>query len=1162
MPDGRSPNPDSTVVRPPLSNAHPTQALGTRHADAENDSELTQPEVPGHAFSAPGLPNVPGYTVTREIARGGMGFVYAADDPVFGREVAVKVMRPWQDAGRFVVEAKVTAQLPHPGIPPVYALDTLPDGRPFLVMKLIEGRTLADVLKPEARAELPRLLGVFEAICLTVGFAHSRGIVHRDLKPANVMVGAFGEVQVMDWGLARAWKEEGEPDTPPSFTSAPPAPDTPQTEIGSVKGTPAYMAPEQARGEPVDPRADVFALGGLLAVALTRVPPFHADSIGEVVQKAARADLSECFLRLDVCGADPDLIAVAKRCLAARRDDRFADGEAVAAAVAAYRAGVEDRLRAAERDRAAAEARAAEEANTRREAEARSAEQRKRRRLERVTVALVAAFAITGGAVYQWFERREERRQRAEEVAETDRKLADERTRADRQSTEARLKGEAAAEARLKGEQARRGIDAGLKLATDLRKQYRFAAATAALAQAHELATSGAPERVAEIERARADLALAVRLDDIRYRKWIWVNTGGGKGDFDTKIAAPEYRKAFATHGLDLEALPPTEAAARIASSGVRAELVAAVDDWALYEPNDTVRDRLLEVARRADPHPWRDRLRDPANWVNSTVLTKLAEVDPSATTPASLSVLTIVMQRGGLDPLPLLSAAWARHPTDFELAFVLGQLLVGRGDERAVGPHEAARAVRPENPSVWNNLGVVLQHVRDTDGAIAALRETVRLNPGYAKAYHNLGVSLRIKGDKAEAIAAYRESIRLDPAFAPSHNNLGNLLSETRDPVGAIAALRECIRLDPTCAAAYTNLGNLLIIRGDAAGALAALTESVRLDPSDPRVHTNLGFARQETGDVPGAIAAYREAIRRDPNYAMPHYNLGDLLNRKGDVDGAIAAFREVVRIDPKDVPALTNLGGLLAKKGKLDEAVSMYRAALKVDPKCVLALYNLGVALDRKGDREGAIGAFREAVRLDPKDPSARTRLGGVLADTGDLKGAIEEFRAVVRLTPNSPAAHNNLGSALAQNGELDAALESFREVVRFAPKFAQGHHNLGHALRAKGDIEGAVGEFREVVRLDPESAVAHTNLGSLYLQQKKYTDAVACARTAIKLDPKYSTAHAMLGTALQQSGDIPGARAALTEAARLDQRWAGTLAKLPPVTVAPPPREVNRP
>jgi len=296
-----------------------------------------------------GLPLVPGYTVTREVARGGMGVVYRAYDPTFEREVAVKVMHAGQDAGRFVIESKVTAQLPHPGIPPVHELGTLGDGRPFLAMKLIEGRTLSDELRASSRADLPRLLNAFEQICQTVGFAHARGIIHRDLKPANVMVGAFGEVLVMDWGLAKA--VPGSRFQVPSEDAervAAPQRGVDETQAGQIKGTPAYMAPEQARGEQVDARADVFALGGILCAILTGKAPFSGNAATDTVKKAAAAELNAAFARLDGCGVDEELVAVAKRCLAADLADRYANGEEAGAAVASYRAGVEDRLRQAE----------------------------------------------------------------------------------------------------------------------------------------------------------------------------------------------------------------------------------------------------------------------------------------------------------------------------------------------------------------------------------------------------------------------------------------------------------------------------------------------------------------------------------------------------------------------------------------------------------------------------------------------------------------------------------------------------------------------------------------------------------------------------------------------------------------------------------------------
>ena len=192
-------------------------------------------------------PDVTGtrYELVSVLGRGGMGVVYRARDTALDREVALKIFdRPPGDAN----EAKLIARLEHPGIVPVHDFGELPDGRCFYAMKLVRGDRL-DRWMAEGR-EIGERLGVFLRICEAVAFAHAHGVIHRDLKPANVMVGRFGEVLVLDWGVA------AEVRTSKSALRT----------TDPIVGTPDYMAPEQARGEPgVDHRADVFALGAMLA---------------------------------------------------------------------------------------------------------------------------------------------------------------------------------------------------------------------------------------------------------------------------------------------------------------------------------------------------------------------------------------------------------------------------------------------------------------------------------------------------------------------------------------------------------------------------------------------------------------------------------------------------------------------------------------------------------------------------------------------------------------------------------------------------------------------------------------------------------------------------------------------------------------------------------
>jgi serine/threonine-protein kinase len=233
-------------------------------------------------------------------------------------------------------------------------------------MKLVKGETLSKLLadRDDVASERGKFIGIFGQVCQTMAYAHSRGVIHRDLKPANIMVGAFGEVQVMDWGLAKVLPAGGVADeknslqkqqgqsiiqTMRSVGSDPPGAARSvgsQTQMGSVMGTPAYMPPEQALGEidQMDERADVFGLGGILAELLTGKPPYVGNDATQVYRLASRGKLEDCFQRLDACGADSELITLAKHCLELEPKDRPRDASVLAERISGYLESVETKL--------------------------------------------------------------------------------------------------------------------------------------------------------------------------------------------------------------------------------------------------------------------------------------------------------------------------------------------------------------------------------------------------------------------------------------------------------------------------------------------------------------------------------------------------------------------------------------------------------------------------------------------------------------------------------------------------------------------------------------------------------------------------------------------------------------------------------------------------
>jgi serine/threonine-protein kinase len=346
------------------------------------DSELRQSLAAGLPADFGGLATLPPpassgasrYSLSRVHATGGIGRVWLAHDTAMGRSVALKELRP-ERAGehatveRFVKEARITGQLEHPGIVPIYELAHRPEGgEPFYTMRFIRGRTLAAAIRRFHDPNLPppqspvlafrELLTAFLGACNAAAYAHSRGVIHRDLKPANIALGDYGEVIVLDWGMAKVlpvghdsdraagrhdsdraagrhdWNRAPQaglatmPEPPPRIE--PPGEKAGQTVAGLIIGTPAYMPPEQAEGrhDLQDQRSDGYALGAILYEILTGGLPFEAPNTEALLEKVRREAPLLPHARKQ--GVPRPLEAVCLKALAKRREDRYPSALALA----------------------------------------------------------------------------------------------------------------------------------------------------------------------------------------------------------------------------------------------------------------------------------------------------------------------------------------------------------------------------------------------------------------------------------------------------------------------------------------------------------------------------------------------------------------------------------------------------------------------------------------------------------------------------------------------------------------------------------------------------------------------------------------------------------------------------------------------------------------
>ncbi len=334
---------------------------------AGDQNEASAPPDPPEAPLQGEMGNAPvhmEYALRREIARGGMGQIYEGTDPLLKRQVAVKVssVSVGGEDLRFSKEAKILAHLAHPNIVPIYAIGVDELDRPFYSMKLVKGRTLQAVMNALCENDAPtekaysrdRLLTVFRKILDAMAFAHSKQILHRDLKPENIMVGEYGEVLVMDWGLA---KPLGEAETLPAVATAQRiTTDMGLTMEGEVLGTPQYMSPEQAAGftAELDFRSDIYALGGILYAILTLRPPVEGGDLEEILTKVKKGDITAMTSRSSRSagpaalqpppsamekGIPEALQAVTMKALAREREHRYETVEALISDIEAYQHG-------------------------------------------------------------------------------------------------------------------------------------------------------------------------------------------------------------------------------------------------------------------------------------------------------------------------------------------------------------------------------------------------------------------------------------------------------------------------------------------------------------------------------------------------------------------------------------------------------------------------------------------------------------------------------------------------------------------------------------------------------------------------------------------------------------------------------------------------------
>jgi serine/threonine protein kinase/Flp pilus assembly protein TadD len=978
-----------------------TQRLRLAAADEGAPSTLTGTRPAGEPASEPASAGAAGrYQLGRLHARGGLGEVLVARDDELQREVALKRLQStWADnrdsRRRFLREARITARLQHPGIVPVYGLVTDANGRPCYAMRLVEGASLKEALSQFHKADLPdrdpserslalrELLTRFVAVCNTVAYAHSRGIIHRDLKPSNILLGAYGETLVVDWGLAKPWAaaEGGDADDDTRTPDlAGPLPEG-ATRMGEALGTPAYMSPEQAAGrwDLVGPASDVYSLGATLYHVLTGRVPFANRNLEAALVQVQRAEFPPP--RQVKPAVAPALEAICLKAMAPQAEARYAGALELAAdverfladePVTAYREPLLPRLRRWGR----------------------------RHRTAVLVAAVTLPFFLAGGVggLFLWEKAEEERHENLaarRTSAEASEEVALAELHADHFASAAGLLRQAAAG--LEGEPELAALRSRLEARRDRAERLAGFYESTDQAERLEAEQSTRADNFADSGAAAVGERGLARLDVFEPGEW-WNRLP----DDDLTQAQRDRLREDVYHqllllagvrakrglgkgwGLETEAafraaLQAADAANRFRPESYAGRRMEAFAHLVLVEPGQIRRNVVQE------PNSATDYYVSGLLHLGVAIVTDPSE-DRGGFERALMGTARLVVPLDYKTPLATAERhfrmATAREPRHYWSHCWLGLTLSKAGKKEAAElAWGACVALRPDYPTAYCFRADALQQrgLRTTDPlarqrlldqAFADADTAVRLDPSSYMARRARVDCLLGQGKYAQALPDCDAAIHLEPKVAGALIDRGVCYQHLGKPEQALADFDQAVTLAPRDPDAYRARGNLHASRGEFERALKDLDRAVGLQPNDTRLLEDRAAAYAHLGQWKSALTDWVKIRELRPNDARVGQWVAALQLQTGDADGYRQTCADLLKrfSATRDAgTAETVVRACVLAPDALPEparAVDLAERATRADagrPTCRVAR---GAALYRAGKWDEAAGALRGAT------------------------------------------------------------------------------------------------------------------------------------------------------------------------------------------------------
>ena len=1061
------------------------------------------------------------YQVLQTLGKGGMGVVQRVQDKWLGREVALKririaggktsnvAKRQQQMLFRFRKEASITAVLEHPNIVPLHDIQKISNGNLYFTMRKIEGSTLTSILEQKRSGSTiydeDKILSIYFKVCDAVAYAHSKKVIHRDLKPDNIMVGKFGEVYVLDWGIAKQLEKDAsiEPDIPPldpNFLKN--YQETVYQTVGGL-GTPGYMPPEQAmNANAVRPQADIYALGVMLKQCFTLRSPyeeFQQEMLSN--QKILTGDSKKKDKKEEEHDADlsEDILAIVQKATEDEWYKRYESVQMLVDDIQRYSRNIQISIRK----------------YSFRELCVKWFERNKKFLI--LTGLFVSLWFFLFG--YFRFSQYKEKQNRFYDAYQA---VFEEKEKADREQNGTptinrllsilNLVNKALSIDPEHKEMQEEKYFVAQKLIDLCCQKQNYQMAHYVLKDLERLITFTETDKKTFEEKLTTEKNKTLKQHQQILDVWISL--------FTTSILDKKKQERAIVEISRMREKTIVEKLTQLVYEGV--------DYFVKDQKIDPRKDEFYQVmvrglGRQGNPETSSLLLNSLTQLTN-----KLATVPQGNRSLRELNYAVALSEALGNTKKQGLAHLFqnvrvklGEHSLFWDrTTFAYHKLLMA---EKKKMESQSINTYPPNSPEEKVYQGIAAKEQGNLQNALDLFSQALALNPKYAFAYYQRGLIYSNQKQFEKALQDYDQSLKYNPYFSKAYYQRGTVQKERNQIEKALTNYSEAIRLSPRSHSLYFSRGLLLQQKGDLDQALRDFKEVLSLVPNQTKAWFHCGQIEEIKENSTQALSYYSQAIQQDPQFVEAYFRRAHLQGEKKEFEKALSDLTQILLLQPKNQTASLWRARFLVEMGDSQKAVTEYTKILQSNPNSA-ELYLARAYLWKKLNKPQKLTLdFQKALQLEPQNSKVHFQYGVFLIEQKKEKEALERFNQAIQLNPKYEKAYVERAKLFYKMNQFSNSLKDYNQALLLNPNQISLYKIRGKILQKQGKFSEAENDFEKALSFKPNDLELYLFLGNLKLQQKKFDYAQRDFEKVIEQDPQNTGAFLGLGEVYRLKGDF---------------------------------------